>query len=181
MGHGARGTGIGVAVTESRTPVVRPARCPFRAKPHALRRLRSLLDAHPELYVFPREPHFLERSGIGIRYPLRPSPPATMAASATFERTRKALGAEATVRRATALDRGREWGRGKGSRAAESVRGHYREKPLDILRFEAPGQPPDRQRCRRRWFQALLALWLALRWLEPRKRHRAPPFRGEKG
>lgn len=37
--------------------------------------LRSLLDGHPRLAVLAREPHFFERSGTEVRYPLRPSSP----------------------------------------------------------------------------------------------------------
>jgi hypothetical protein len=38
--------------------------------------LRSLLDGHSELSVLPREPHFFERSGLDVRYPLRRTKPA---------------------------------------------------------------------------------------------------------
>jgi hypothetical protein len=40
--------------------------------------VRSLLDGHPDLAVLPREPHFFERSGLRVTYPLRPAEPRSL-------------------------------------------------------------------------------------------------------
>jgi hypothetical protein len=58
--------------------------------------LRSLLDDTPELAVLPREPHFFERAGLGVSYPLRPSPPSDLSESAFLDRITTALRREMT-------------------------------------------------------------------------------------
>jgi hypothetical protein len=58
--------------------------------------LRSLLDGTPELAVLPREPHFFERAGLGVSYPLRPSPPSDLGEEAFLDRVTTALRRELT-------------------------------------------------------------------------------------
>jgi hypothetical protein len=53
--------------------------------------LRALLDGTPGLAVFPREPHFFERSGLGVSYPLRPSLPSDLGELAFLDRVTTAL------------------------------------------------------------------------------------------
>ncbi len=56
--------------------------------------IRSLLDGTAGLAVLPREPHFFERVGLGVYYPLRPSPATEITELAFRERVRKALQVE---------------------------------------------------------------------------------------
>jgi hypothetical protein len=58
--------------------------------------LRSLLDDTPELAVLPREPHFFERAGLGVSYPLRPSPASDLSETAFLRRVTNALRREMT-------------------------------------------------------------------------------------
>lgn len=57
--------------------------------------MRALLDGHPDLAVLPREPHFFERSGLPVRYPLRPSDGGIRTQDAIRRRTVRALENEA--------------------------------------------------------------------------------------